>query len=249
MQENFFSYAGLRKFLNYISKNYKVMTLKEWREGPGIIMRHDVDLSLEPAFKVYKIEKELGVHSSFFVMVTSPTYNPLSRRNRKILKKMASDGFEVGLHFDLLAYGEVDSKAELKGLIDAEAAVISTASGSPVDSISFHNPSTIGNLPLPKGYRNAYDPTMFSDSNYISDSCMEFRGKDIYEFVEKSKNSMIQVLLHPFHYVGGSYITAFKEYLNSMVDSLDKTFGCNHAYRKELKGRNLGEVMLLENKP
>ena len=43
-----------------------------------VIMRHDLDFELQRALNIAEIEKEEGVFSTFFVLVTSDFYNILS---------------------------------------------------------------------------------------------------------------------------------------------------------------------------
>jgi hypothetical protein len=89
-------------------------------------------------------------------------------------------------------------------------------------SISLHNPSIHGKFPLFNGYINAYDPKLFSNENYISDSMFLFRHKNPYEFIKNIEKGMIQILLHPMHYSenGGGYdeifCNSFIEYMNGI---------------------------------
>ena len=80
------------------------------RKGSYIILRHDVDLDLYPAYKISQIEKQLGIKSTFFIMTSCQNYNPLSATNRKLLKDIQNDGHEIGLHFDPSIYHDCSIK-------------------------------------------------------------------------------------------------------------------------------------------
>ena len=50
-----------------------------------IILRHDVDFSLKDAFRIAKIENELGICSTFFILLHSELYNPLGIVSSKLI--------------------------------------------------------------------------------------------------------------------------------------------------------------------
>ena len=100
-----FSYIELEKFFKHIKENYTVTSLTKWNGSNAIILRHDVDFDIKPAYNLALKEKEFDINSTFFIMTSSLTYNPLSFDNRRMLKKMSKMGFEIGLHFDPSIYG------------------------------------------------------------------------------------------------------------------------------------------------
>lgn len=84
-----------------LKNGYLVTSLSDWFENdfyPGkkvLILRHDVDLLPSTAYKLFKIEKELGVQSTFyFRWLTVDT---------EIIKTIKNCGFEVSLHYETLA--------------------------------------------------------------------------------------------------------------------------------------------------
>lgn len=194
-----FTYKNLKEFLCYIKTISKVTSLTNWDGSNAIILRHDVDFDIKAAYNLSLIENECGVESTFFIMTTCHFYNPLSSANREMISKMANNGFEIGLHFDPIIYDDI-SVNELKSKVDMEAKILESIVNQEVKSISLHNPSVNGQFPLFEGYKNAYHKDIFSDNAYMSDSCMNFRGKNPFEFVKKSKKQPIQILLHPTHY-------------------------------------------------
>lgn len=194
---DFFKYKNLEKFLLNIRDNYSIMLFSKFTKSVGILLRHDIDYSIEKAYRMALVEKMCGVRSTFFVMMTSYAYNPFAEENRKMLCKMVLLGFEIGLHFDPAIY----DKNSLLEAITKETEALQFITGKKVSSISLHNLDTYGEYPLFDNYTNACDNSIFSDEVYLSDSCMNFRGKDPYRFVKKANDSVIQVLLHPCYYI------------------------------------------------
>jgi hypothetical protein len=195
----FFSYQGLSEFIRHMKLTAPVVTLRDFSGGPGIILRHDVDLDLEFALKVAEIEIEADVRSTFFINLSSCSFNPATKRNREIIRLLADKGFEIGLHFDPTLHPGAGKK-QMAAFVAEEADYLSTLSTQPVESVSLHQPSVHEQYPIFSGFNNAYAPEIFGDSCYLSDSCMSFRGKDPYEFVSRACHQTVQVLLHPMHF-------------------------------------------------
>ncbi len=189
----FFSYSGIKDFLKRAGEMYGVYSFRSWKGGNGIILRHDIDFDLNAANRMADLEKELGITATYFIMTSSERYNACSRSNRDLIRRLARNGFEIGLHFDPQIYDGSPSMAEE---VEREARLLESISGSKVESISLHNPSVRMEFPLFDGYRNAYDPSIFSSDNYLSDSCMDFRGKYPEVFISKAGSGPLQLLLH-----------------------------------------------------
>ncbi len=235
-----FTYDSLRALLEHGRTIAPITTMRARRSDGCIVLRHDVDFDICQAYELSKIEKKMDVTSTFFIMTTCPTYNPRAKENRKMIKEMAADGFEIGLHFDPTVYGDVDMTV-LKKHVDAEAAVLENITGWKITSISLHNPSVTGMYPIFEGYDNAYSKEIFSDDLYISDSCKNFRGKDPFSFLEKAREHTVQMVLHPIHWSndGASYPEAFSRYFARNAESIDHYFQVNPTYILDLGGVKL----------
>ncbi|WXG47433.1 MAG: hypothetical protein WED05_12365 [Candidatus Atabeyarchaeum deiterrae] len=235
-----FRYTEMRKFLNYLRDNFKVTTLGDWDGSNAVIIRHDVDFDLKAAYRFAVLEHECGIPATFLVMTTCHTYNPMSISNRKLLLEISRMNFEIGLHFDPVVYGEIPID-RLNDEADREAKILESIVGKKVRSLSLHNPSLSGKYPTTQGYRNAYDSKIYADDRYISDSCMDFKGKDPYKIVMKAKEHPIQILLHPLHYTdkGSNYLDIFSDFIIEMALEIDAHFRPNSTYRAIAGNRNL----------
>jgi len=92
-------YENLIKYA--LDSGYILTSLSDWFENsfyPNekvFLLRHDVDSDYKGALKMYQIEKKIGVKSSF--------YFRWKTANKKIMKEIYDNGFEVSLHYETLA--------------------------------------------------------------------------------------------------------------------------------------------------
>ena len=99
----FSAYEELMEVL--LSKGYKTSAIYEYiKEKPGnnvVIMRHDVDVDPQHALQMAKLEKKLGVNSTYYFRYTPKVFNT------SIIKSISDMGFEVGYHYETLdrSYG------------------------------------------------------------------------------------------------------------------------------------------------
>jgi len=227
-QQYTFSYDELEKFLRYANTIAPIVPMNEAKKKEKvIIMRQDVDLDFLPSYDVYKIQKKIGITSTFFVLTTAPTYNVASYTIRKMLKEMVKSGFEIGLHFDPTIYGDISSD-KLQKQAEYECGVLEDVIKKPISSISLHNPSISGKYPQFKGYINAYSKELFEDKRYLSDSMRidpdlhPYRGKDPYEFVRSATKYPLQIVLHPEQFLaeGGDYVDTITRYNETIMNDI-----------------------------
>ena len=145
MVRTIFQHSQLRSFFELLKKYNTVVPLRDCREDQCVIMRHDVDFDVQAAMDFADIEEEQGLCSTYIFLTTSPMYNVTSLINRQRLRELQTRGFEIGLHFDPLIYGDVDDVAMLRHA-KYESEILETIVGEPVRSISVHNPSVHGKL-------------------------------------------------------------------------------------------------------
>ena len=65
-----------------------------------LLIRHDIDFSLEYAYELANIEYDLGIQTSYYVYLHAPTYNALAPDSMKMIEAMYKMGHEIGLHYD-----------------------------------------------------------------------------------------------------------------------------------------------------
>ena len=63
-----------------------------------LLLRHDIDLSLEAAVRMAEVEAELGVSATYFAMLESEFYNLASPSGQASLDRLRELGHRIGLH-------------------------------------------------------------------------------------------------------------------------------------------------------
>ena len=72
-----FTYDHYGKTLKKIKEKRKFATFRK-NSDHDVILRHDIDCSLKAALKMAKIEDDLDVTSTYFILLTSEFYNPFN---------------------------------------------------------------------------------------------------------------------------------------------------------------------------
>jgi hypothetical protein len=141
-----------------------------------LLLRHDVDLSLEAAVQLAELEAELGAAATYFVMTESVFYNLASRAGERALARLRELGHRVGLH-------AVHPRAEPDSRFD------------PV--LSWHNPRPEFMSAAVDGVANAMEPRFFVPGRYRSDSNQRWREGCPHEGLARGEFEWLQLLTHP----------------------------------------------------
>ena len=202
-----YTYSAYRELIKKLKANgytpIRFCDVSERLEYPAII-RHDVDMSVQEAVKLAKIEKEEGIRSTYFVLLTSEYYNFLTGDNLRCVKELLELDHEIGLHFDITAYNKDLTIDEVESVLKKEIALLEYILDIHVKSISWHIPRKdflgvhLGFLDEMKIW-NAYDPYFYEGYKYVSDSMMRWR-EPIEEYIEKKEYKKLQILTHPIWY-------------------------------------------------
>ena len=174
----------------------------------NVLIRHDIDFSIEYAYEVAQLERELGITSTYFFMISSNMYNLFSQKNINLVHKIRDLNHKVSLHYDPTVYTSDNffawEKASFEEIFNVE-----------IDIVSIHRPRDflIENNKLINGIAHTYMDKYFKDMVYISDS----GGKEIYqkiqEYVKLPPKKPLQLLTHPIWWQGKS--TSPTETLNA----------------------------------
>lgn len=220
-----FSYAYFRRLVSAMQEQYRPCLFGETpaRLGqagrPLLFLRHDVDVSLERALDVARIEQEMGISATYMVLTRTAMYDFRSAPNARLVRELRRCGHEVGVHFDIEAEGVApDVRAEemervLASASDALAAVL----GEPVSSFSFHRPIPrfLRGPLVVAGMVNGYAAELMA--GYISDSKAHWReGEPLPRVLGKPAVDVLQVLIHPIwwgetHQIGAERLQSFFE--------------------------------------
>ena len=196
MNTKFFTYDEYRNILSYIkSKGNPIGSFRECPKfGPYVILRHDVDYSLIKAEEMARIDQELNIQSTFFVLLTSAYYNALSIKNTRIIKRIINMGHEIGLHYDCSGFHELPQDKCLSK-IKEWAYILENVTSKQIISIAQHKPAETDVEINTFDYLDAYNARFCKDMVYIRDSAMTFGNIELFKLIRQ--NSRIQLLIHP----------------------------------------------------
>jgi len=175
-----------------------------------LILRHDIDVALAPAVAMAEEEAEMGVAASYFVMLRNPLYNPFAEA--EAILRLRALGHDVGLHFDAALYDDLTSAAA------RECGLLEDILQAPVATISFHRPAPAlrdrpDNL---AGRRHTYQPRVFSEMGYCSDSRGGWHHGHPLDQAAVAAERALQLLTHPVWWMdGGKRVT---DRLDAIID-------------------------------
>lgn len=204
-----------------------------------IILRHDVEFSVDRAYELSLLETEKGICSTYFFQLSNNAYNILSKKNLDMVREMHQNGHKIGLHIS----GMEDLNV-LNRKIKQEANILQISSGIIIERFSFHRPSKNilrANVKV-DGMINAYDKKYFTfmenmndgtepKVRYICDSQHRWNyGVPDEEFF--ASNRKVQLLTHPYSWtrVGYDNLNNFKTLLNEKNSEFKETINseCKH---------------------
>lgn len=164
------------------------------------ILRHDIDFSPERALAIARIEADLGISSSFTVLLTGEYYSPFEKNVQRALIEIDRLGHNVGLHFDA-RWNLISREGDLEDALRSEAVVLKRLleRKEDISFFSFHNttPFTMGCRGRSyAGLWNAYAGILQDQVQYTSDSNGYWIHRSWDELLDQ-KHDRIQVLTHP----------------------------------------------------
>lgn len=168
-----------------------------------LILRHDLDMSLEAALPIAALEAEAGVKATYFVLLRTEMYNAQSAASARALSAIARQGHAIGLHLDASLYADDDTALEAAAA--AECAILEQILARPVAVISFHRPAPRlrGRAGRLAGRRHAYEPRFFAEMGYCSDSRGAWHHGHPLDHPAGAAGRALQLLTHPIWWQDG----------------------------------------------
>lgn len=228
------SYVTLLKELH--TRGYHFKNYNNWQETDrSVILRHDVDYSLEKAVFFSEIEKSAlseCTHATYFVLVSTNFYNIHSRASKEQIHQIIDNGGIIGLHFDETQY-DISDERQMQKYVREEADILSAVVGRKIDVVSMHRPSEkilSAEMTFP-GIVNAYSGTYFKKMKYVSDSRRHWR-ENVDEIVESGRYPRLHILTHPFWYMQGREVSLTDTLQQAILQaSLDCYDNLNNNFR------------------
>ena len=126
-----------------------------------VVLRHDIEFSIDRAFALSELEARNDFFSSYFVQITNNAYNALSNKNLNLLQEIKNMGHHIGLHYHQIGLTEMET---LKKDILRQRDMLSEMLGFSIDRFSFHRPQPEyfkADLEIP-GLLNTYSHHFFT---------------------------------------------------------------------------------------
>jgi len=172
-----FDLAHYRELLEAaVAGGYRFASFDAEPEAGELLLRHDVDLSLEAALELARLEHELGARATYFLMTESVFYNLGSEQGRETIRELRALGHAVGLH-------AVYPRASRDDRFDAV--------------VAWHNPDPEYVHEPVSGFVNVMQAPWFTKGRYRSDSNQHWREGCPHEELRAGAFEWLQLLVHP----------------------------------------------------
>jgi hypothetical protein len=172
-----FSLAHYRELLQAAKHGgYRFAGFDRAPEPGVVILRHDVDLSLDGALAVAEVEAEEDAWSTWFLMTRSVFYNLASSEGEEAIARLRGLGHRVAHH---AVYPHVDLDERF----------------DPV--VAWHNPDPEYMRAPIDGAVNVMEPPFFDPDHYRSDSNQHWRHGCPHEQLARGGFEWLQLLTHP----------------------------------------------------
>jgi len=155
---------------------YRFAFFEEEPRVGDVLLRHDVDLSLEAAVRMAELEAEASAQATYFLMTESVFYNLASAEGEHALGRLRELGHRVGLHA-VYPRARLDERFE------------------PV--VAWHNPDPDYMSAPVDGALNVMEEPWFSPATYRSDSNQHWRSGCPHDDLRAGAFPWLQLLTHP----------------------------------------------------
>jgi len=192
-----FSLAHYRELLRAAkSGGYRFAGFDRNPQAGDLILRHDVDLSLEGALAVAEAEAGEGAWSTWFLMTRSNFYNLASAVGEQAIARLRELGHRIGHH---AVYPQVDLDERF----------------DPV--VAWHNPDPEFMQAEIPGADNVMSARFFDPEHYRSDSNQHWRRGCPHTELAAGAFEWLQLLTHPeiWAFEGAT----MRESMESMLDA------------------------------
>jgi hypothetical protein len=182
---------------------YRFAGFDRFPEPRDLILRHDVDLSLEAALAMAEVEAEEGAWSTWFLMTRSVFYNLRSADGDRAIGRLRELGHRIAHH---AVYPHVDLDPRFDPLV------------------AWHNPEPAFMQEPIEGATNVMRPPFFDLEHYRSDSNQHWRGGCPHAALARGDFEWLHLLTHP-------EIWAFEG--TTMRQSMESFLDADRAARRE----------------
>lgn len=172
-----FSIAHYHELLEAARRGgYRISGFDRPPAAGDLILRHDVDISLDAALAMAELEADEGIRSTWFLMTRSVFYNLASSEGERTIARLRALGHRVA-HHAVWPHIDLDERFD------------------PV--VAWHNPDPEYMSAPIAGAVNVYAEPHFSRPSYRSDSNQRWRAGCPHEELRAGAFPWLQLLVHP----------------------------------------------------
>ena len=196
-----FSLAHYRELLHAAKTGgYRFAGFDDEPRPGDLIVRHDVDLSLEAAVAMAEVEAQAGAWSTWFMMTRSVFYNLASKEGVRTLTRLHELGGRVAHH---AVWPDVDLDPRFERIV------------------AWHNPDPEYMTAPIEGALNVMTPPWFELEHYRSDSNADWRHGCPHERLAAGGFAWLQLLTHPeiWAYEGATMGETMRTFLDADRDA------------------------------
>ena len=196
-----FTEDGFAKILDFAAAQFSFAHFGSSPEYPCLLWRHDVDMSVNRALALARLEEDRGVTATYFIRLHAEFYNAFEWPIRTMIQDIAKSGHAIGLHFEADPTMNFPDEDFLEEKLEAERVILERLVEIPVRAVSFHDPH-IGDLlrfrrETYAGMDNAYAYLGDAGYVYVSDSNGYWRFRSLPDVLAENVGRNVHVLTHP----------------------------------------------------
>jgi hypothetical protein len=165
-------------------------------QAGDLLLRHDVDLSLDAALRVAELEADAGAAGTYFLMTRSVFYNLASPEGERAVARLRELGHRVG-HHALHPHVDLDERFDRV--------------------VAWHNPDPEFMREPIDGAVNVMQAPWFDPDHYRSDSNQHWRSGCPHEELAAGRFEWLQLLTHPE--IWAYHGTTMRETMVAMLDA------------------------------
>jgi hypothetical protein len=163
----------------------------------SILLRHDVDVSLELAVKMANFESQRMIRATYFVRLHARYYDTEDTESKSAIDRLRQVA-EVGLHYELGYYQMIGG--DPLTLLNRDRERMSALLNSCSFGSAAHMPGMVGHLSEEETKAagltyEAYAPVFTRDRKYLSDSGARWREGCLCQWLDQADH--FTVLVHP----------------------------------------------------
>ncbi len=197
--ENYRRLLRLAVSKGFVFSDYNTdSSMKATDKARTIVWRHDVEFSVQRAFKMAKVEAETGIKTHYFFQLHCEFYNIFEKNIYVLAKEIQALGHYVGLHFDAHFWG-VKDKGHLQECLSIDKHILELLLDTKISSFSFHNttPELLAHNDLYYAdMLNVYGREIREKYRYCSDSTGFWRFERLEDVLQDDSIKYLQVLTH-----------------------------------------------------